>query len=262
MANNADFARRLLERLADGSREVMGENLLGIYLHGSYAMGCFNPAKSDLDFIVVARRGLSDECKRRYMDLIVALDDAFPANRNANPHHGGIEMSVVLKSACDPFAYPTPFELHFSRGHLDRYRSDPEDYVRWMKGTDKDLAAHFTVIRRRGVCLYGPPIGEVFGEVPPEDYMDSIRDDIAGAREEIADNPMYLTLNLARVLAFQEEGAVLSKKEGGEWGLEHLPEAYHPLIRAALEDYGSDAAVQYDEALARRYAAYMLERIM
>ena len=34
--------------------------------------------------------------------------------------------------------------------------------------------------------------------------------------EEITQYPMYLTLNLARVLAFREEGRVLSKKEGGE----------------------------------------------
>ena len=34
--------------------------------------------------------------------------------------------------------------------------------------------------------------------------------------EEITQYPMYLTLNLARVLAFREEGVVLSKKEGGE----------------------------------------------
>lgn len=30
-------------------RDALGDNLIGVCLHGSAAMGCFNPAKSDLD---------------------------------------------------------------------------------------------------------------------------------------------------------------------------------------------------------------------
>ena len=131
-----------------------------------------------------------------------------------------------------------------------------------MKGTDKDLAAHFTVIRSRGRCLAGRQIGEVFGEVPAEDYLDSIFDDIGNAREEIIGNTMYYTLNLARVLAYRTEGEVFSKTEGGEWGLTHLPEKYHPLLRAALDDYASDRDVEYDRETAQEYAGYMLGRIM
>ena len=94
--------------------------------------------------------------------------------------------------------------------------------------------------------------------IPEADYLDAIMEDVAGAREEIADNTMYLTLNLARVLAYRQEGLVLSKKEGGEWALKHLPPAHHPLIRAALADYESDEPVCYDPDAARRYADDML----
>ena len=64
--------------------------------------------------------------------------------------------------------------------------------------------------------------------------MDSIWNDIAEAVEEISENTMYLTLNLARVLAYKEEELVLSKKEGGEWALKTLPMEYHALIRDAM----------------------------
>lgn len=33
--------------------EELSENLVGIYLHGSLAMGCFNPSRSDVDLVVV-----------------------------------------------------------------------------------------------------------------------------------------------------------------------------------------------------------------
>ena len=43
----------LLNRFVEQSEEILQDNLTGIYLHGSAVMGCFNPAKSDLDLIVV-----------------------------------------------------------------------------------------------------------------------------------------------------------------------------------------------------------------
>jgi len=72
---------------------------------------------------------------------------------------------------------------------------------------------------------------------------------------------MYLTLNLARVLAFAKDGLVLSKKEGGEWGLKNVPEEYHSLIENALSEYGSSVVPRYDKELSVKYAEYMLESI-
>ena len=62
-------------------------------------------------------------------------------------------------------------------------------------------------------------------------------------------------------LDFLKEKKVLSKREGGIWGLQNLPEQYHPLICSALHEYESGGEVQYDPALARAYAAYMLSQI-
>ena len=240
-------------RFVSGSAEILGEKLTGVYLHGSAAMGCWQPEKSDLDLLAVVSEPLTDAEKRDYMDWLTALDAECPGK--------GIEMSIVLRDVCDPFVYPTPFLLHYSRMHTEWYRKDPEDYIRKMNGTDRDLAAHFTVIRSRGVCLYGLPVDEVFGRVSEEDYLDAILDDVSGAAEEIADKPLYLILNLTRVLAYRKEKRILSKREGGLWGLRNLPEKYRPLIRSALDEYENGTAVQYDPVLAGEYAAFMLGQI-
>ena len=243
----------LTDRFTASSAAILKENLAGVYLHGSAAMGCYQPKKSDLDFLIVVNGLMTDETKRDYMDMVISLDREAPGK--------GIEMSVVTRDVCNPFVYPTPFLLHYSRMHTAWYRKDPEDYIRKMNGTDRDLAAHFTVIRSRGRCLYGLPAGEVFGEVPDRDYLDSIRNDVSAAEEEITENPMYLILNLTRVLAYLKEGKVLSKQEGGAWGMENLPEEYRPLIRSALHEYAEGADVSYDPEPAKRYAAYMLQQI-
>ena len=145
--------------------------------------------------------------------------------------------------------------------HLKWYKENPEDYILKMKGTDEDLAAHIRITRARGRCLFGMPIEDFFGEVPAENYFDSIRSDVENAESEITENTTYLVLNLARVLAFKREGLVLSKAEGGHWALENIPSEYHGIVKAALAEYESGEPGQYDEAEARCYARFMLKMI-
>jgi streptomycin 3"-adenylyltransferase len=90
--------------------------------------------------------------------------------------------------------------------------------------------------------------------------MDSLWHDIADAEGDIAEDTMYLTLNLARVLAFLQDGSVLSKKEGGEWGLKNLPEKYHGLLREALSEYRGETP-GYDISAAKEYAGAVLSLI-
>ena len=71
--------------------------------------------------------------------------------------------------------------------------------VEKMNGTDKDLAAHITIINHYGVVLYGAAIESVFSEVHSTYYIDSIWDDVKDAKEYITSNFVYVTLNLCRV---------------------------------------------------------------
>lgn len=243
----------LTEKFVKQSRDILEDNLVGIYLHGSAAMGCFDAQKSDIDLLVVVNAVIPDEIKRRYLDMVVELNTYAPKK--------GIELSIVRKDVCKPFLYPTPFELHFSNTHSEWYRTDPSDYIDRMKGTDKDLAAHFTITYHRGKCLYGRAIKDVFEEVRREFYFDSIWCDIADAEKEIMGNPAYMILNLCRVLAYKEDELILSKPEGGKWGLENIPEIYHPLILQALKEESFDEPVKPDRDCACQYAAYMIKRI-
>ncbi len=243
----------LLTHFTSISQSSFGHNLLGVYLHGSLAMGCFNPMKSDIDLLLVVEREPSDEEKLAFMQLMVPLNEKAPAK--------GIELSIVTRAAVNPFIYPTPFVLHFSPMHLSWFRQDPDGYVQQMKGEDPDLAAHCTIIRKHGIILYGAPIGEVFSEVPKAAYLDSIWQDIENAEEDILHDPMYITLNLCRVAAYTQDELVLSKQEGGLWGLAHLPEVYHGLIQQALECYAADQTMAADEAAVLPFAREMLAEI-
>ena len=243
----------ITKSFVEQSQAILGNNLVGIYLHGSAVMGCFNEKKSDIDLLIVVNTVIPNEIKRRYMDMVVELNTYAPEK--------GIELSIVRKDVCTPFIYPTPFELHFSVAHLQWYKENPSDYIDRMNGIDKDLAAHFTIIYHRGKRLYGKEIKDVFEEVSKEYYCDSIWNDIENAEEEILTNPTYIILNLCRVLAYKKDKLILSKREGGNWAIDNVPEKYHCLILHALDEYSSDKSMKWDEDSAHDYAAYMIEQI-
>jgi streptomycin 3"-adenylyltransferase len=258
--NVPDATRALLADIVDNFRSVLTTNLIGIYLHGSLAMGCFNPAASDIDFIVVVNEPLGVDEKRQIVALSLDLADrAYP---------NGLEFSLVLLAAAQKFTYPTPFELHYSPAWDERYRSGEVDLG--SQNYDKDLAAHFTIIRYRGICLHGASREETFSDVPASDYLDSIVEDTVWSYQNIMNGPdggecsvpMYGVLNICRVVAFIEQGAITSKLDGGQWGMEHLPQAYHPIIHAAIQEYTTTGAAEaVDCGLLKQFATYAMAKI-
>ena len=243
----------ILNKIVDESKNIFGEKLTGIYLHGSMAMGCFNPDKSDIDLIIVIKDNIDDNQKLRFMNEVVELNKMAPSK--------GIELSIVKEVFCKEFIYPTPFELHFSNMHLQWFIDNPTDYICKMKGTDKDLAAHFKVIKKYGMTLYGADIKDVFSDVPRENYIDSIWGDIEGAMEDILENPIYIILNLCRVVAFLKDDLILSKKQGGEWALQNLSSEYQILVSEALQSYMYGNEMNIDKIKAHKFTDYMLQMI-
>lgn len=248
-----NILQNITKSFVEQSQTILGDNLVGIYLHGSAAMGCFNENTSDIDLLIVVDKTISNEIKRQYMDMVVQLNSCAPEK--------GIEFSIVKREVCNPFLYPTPFELHFSVTHSEWYQTNPSEYVEKMNGIDKDLAAHITVIYHRGKCLCGREIKDVFENVSREFYFDSIWNDIKNAKEEIITNPTYIILNLCRVLAYKKDGLILSKREGGNWGMDHIPEKYHSLVFQALDEYSDNKQMEWPEDFAYDFATYMIDQI-
>lgn len=248
-------AELILNQIKDSCLHIFGEKLTGIYVHGSLAFGCFHWENSDIDFIIVTKKEPEMQQKEQLIRELLRIDEGCPQK--------GLEMSVVTEEQTRHFQYPTPFSLHFSNTHKQACMENLKGYCERMQGTDEDLAAHFTVIREVGIVLYGKPIPEVFGEVPAAAYLDSIQKDIADAAGEICRDPVYLTLNLCRVLACKKEGKILSKQTGGEWAIQTLPALYRKTVEAALNRYtqkeDSIQSVTPDQLTA--FAAYMLTQI-
>lgn len=112
---------------------------------------------------------------------------------------------------------------------------------------DADLAAHCTVVRSRGLRLVGDDIGEVFGPVPTETYVDSIQEDLRWILdgENLPTSPFYGVLNTCRVLMVLKHGSevVPSREEAALWALGWAPSERRTLIQRCLDCYRSSAPV-------------------
>ena len=69
----------LLVRFTEAAKESLGENLTGVYLHGSAAMGCFHQESSDLDLILVTEGRIPNGAKLAFMERALALNAEAPA---------------------------------------------------------------------------------------------------------------------------------------------------------------------------------------
>ncbi len=247
--------RRQIKRFTAGLQACLADNLTGVYLHGSLAMACFNPARSDVDLLVVARQAMSVETKRDLAGLLLG------ASRCPSP----IEMSCLSYADLAPWRYPTPFDFHYSEDWREAYVRDldGDGWKGWnaVRRCDEDLAAHITITRRRGVCLYGPPVGEVFPAVPRRDYLASVLGDVLSPEfglDAVANNPVYVVLNACRTLAYLRTGEIQSKGEGGVWALQALPGRFQPTLAAALAAYRDSAGDGgLSKEAAAEFAAYM-----
>ena len=232
----------ILHELKSGFQHILADNLVGIYIHGSIAMECFNPNSSDIDFLIIVHQSLSLETKKVLAQFLIKISNDYP-----NPP---LEMSILLQSALENFEYPTAYEFHFSKEWKKKMEAGEIDFSKEQR--DPDLAAHLTITKVHGICLVGKPTQEVFFEIPKTYYLQSIIEDGIWCINNVLNGPdtgtclvpTYAVLNFCRVIAYIHNKIITSKKSGGEWGMQNLPEVFHPVIQAALNEYTTQGEVE------------------
>lgn len=234
---------------------VLSKCLVGVYLHGSAAMGGFTWEQSDIDYIALIAEPLSPVERKQ---LASAFLDMFGKDAPAK----GVETSIVLKGfAGSDFRHPTPYEFHFGTKEQIRLHASPHE----TEMVDPDLAAHFTIIKHRGVCIYRTPINSVFSEVPHEAYLSSIIADSEESFRNIQSKtgdgtcivPTYAVLNFCRVLAYMKEGLILSKVECADWGVSNVSAEFHSIILSAKKAYyGTEETGLACGKTLKRFAVY------
>ncbi|AOZ90834.1 aminoglycoside adenylyltransferase domain-containing protein [Paenibacillus crassostreae] len=243
-----------LDSVVELFKKELSDVLIGIYLHGSMAMKCFNPSHSDIDLLIITRDKSPIETYQRIAKQLIVIEEEEIKIAK------GLELSIILERNFKDFVYPTPFEFHYSAFHKERYKN--EEFYFCGGYDDPDLAAHFVVAYNRGITLYGRPFNEIFNLIDKKYYVNSITSDVKNAQEEIVDNPIYYVLNLCRALQYLHESTISSKKEGGEWALGILPKKYVDLVDKCLASYNNASiSLELNNQFLLDFAEYMINNI-
>jgi hypothetical protein len=214
----------LLEEFTAALGETLDDDLVGLYLQGSFALGD-GDAYSDVDWIAVTRDELTDA-------QVAALQEL-----HARFYARDTEWARHLEGSYFPEerfrrVEPSPAELWFldnGSSHLALDTHCNTRVVRW-------------IVREHGIALAGPDPKELIDPVSP----DALRDEMPEAMQAWADwghsIPMsrravtLLVVSFCRMLQTLETGTVTSKTEAGEWGMRTLGPEWADLIKAAMDD--------------------------
>ena len=186
-----------LDELIDRVRRVLGDELLGVYLMGSAALGGYVHGRSDVDVTVVVRAPLD----RLVKDALVAglRHEALPCPAR------GLELVVYARGRPDP-------ELNLNSGERMPFLATVgpgEDSPHWFVLDRAILAA-------RGRALAGPPPAEIVPAPSEEEILEALAVGLKWYRDHPDEARDDAALNAVRARAYLERGEWISKAEAVE----------------------------------------------
>ena len=236
----------------------LGDNLTGVYLHGSIALNAFNPDSGDIDILVVVKDSVEVATKLEIAKDIIKID------RSPCP----LEMSAVKQIDAKNWKTPGNCVFHYSdfwtKKYLERFKNpNLEVYVADHEFSDADVTSYIKLLKQCGIVLYGEEIQEVFADVSDEDFWSAISADIEDYDFHDYD-ARYLTSNvliLGRILSFKKEKRILSKYEGGLWMINNVPEDLKYLPELAMKVWFEGEEHMLPEADLKRLRDYLVGEI-
>jgi Domain of unknown function (DUF4111)/Nucleotidyltransferase domain len=195
---------------------AMRPDLVGVYLHGSAALGGFRPAVSDVDLLAVVREPGPTPAARRAMGDRIAAVDGCPGT--------GVEMSVITSATAAELG-ACPFEVHVNTAGREPVIVTGTDHA-----GDPDLVLHCAVCREHAIAVEGPPASATFGPVPRDRVLAAMRIELEWALHNAS--TAYTVLNACRAARFAAVGTLCSKVDGGDWYIRQ--HGHDPVVAAAL----------------------------
>jgi hypothetical protein len=232
-----ETARTAWLSLRDELTTILGEDLVAIWAYGgTTAVGDAPRTGADLDTYVILARQPDEETAQR----IEATQDAIAREL-------GVEWDSWYVLATDA-RRPEPPRHVF---HADRRDTS------WAINRAQWLAGRYALVHGlEPVEIVASP---TWAEVEPE--LSRELEHIERHAAEGDTDPFeatYAILNGSRILHALETGSVaISKRAAGNWALEHLPDRWHAVLRAATRAYDGHGTTDDVQLLAAEMAPFV-----
>jgi streptomycin 3"-adenylyltransferase len=232
-----------IDRIVSLARDVLGEDAVGAYLHGSAVLGGLRP-DSDIDVLVVSKRATTPDEKRVLIDRLMALSGSGDPSGNAR----SIELTVVVESDIRPWRYAPRFDFQYGDWLRAQFRRG--ELTPWTT-PNPDLAPIITMVLLGNQALFGPAPARVFDPVPQEDVTRAILEGIPALLEDLESDTRNVVLTFARIWMTVATGVIRSKDAAADWALERLPAEHCPVLARARATYLGEEPERWDDLLDR-----------
>jgi len=204
---------RVLEELAHRIQSILGEQCIGIYLQGSFALGGGDPY-SDVDFLVVTDGDITPDIE---IQLARLHNEFYDFSSPWSQHLEGSYIPAQILKHDDPAKTPIIYVDHGSR-ELERSAHDNNLVVRW-------------IVRERGITLYGADPKILIAPIDPTALRSEVRATMREWGREVLDGKSnikslwgqtYYAISFCRMLYTIETAEVSSKPVALEWARANL----------------------------------------
>lgn len=222
---------------------VLGPEVVGVYLHGSAALGRLRP-RSDLDILVVTDRPTTHGEKIRVADHLMTVSD-----REDDPRFARcLELTIVVQSDVRPWRYPPPIDFLYGewlRARFERGKVEPES------PTNPDLAIVLSSVLLANHPLIGPPPAAILDAVPQVDLRRAMTDELPSLLGDLDTDTRNVVLTLARIWTTLATGQIRGKDEAADWALARLPAEQRAVLARARAVYLGVEDERWDDLLDR-----------
>lgn len=217
----------LLDELLGHWRRILGDNLAGAYLQGSFALGA-GDQHSDCDFLVATHGPLTEDQEA----ALRVLHDEVPTRQGHWCHDiEGSYAPIDELATVDALGRPWLFNNHGHRT-LDWDDHCNRAFTRW-------------ILREHAITLAGPEPRSFMEPVPAEvlrheaaTTIPTLMDDLA-TWVDIATNAWgqrYAVLTACRILYTLDTAQVASKAGALEWAQRRLDPRWRPLLAQVRDE--------------------------
>jgi hypothetical protein len=219
--------------LVEAIQSVLGEDLVGAWLHGGTTFPDRPRQVGDLDICaVVSRAAPADRDPSSWQEDPQSRPSRLHSAQEsiAQDRHVAFDMTYLLVNEIGS-GQPPPHAFHQARPVL----SWPIYRAHWRAGQYVHLHG-----RRPEEMVIAPTPDELVRGLDRE--LEHLERHVFEGDHDDPYEATYAIWNGCRILYTLETGSpVISKRSAGAWALERLPESWHPPIEAAGRSYDGDA---------------------
>jgi hypothetical protein len=227
--SQGDLEALYLSSLRSRLQGLLGRDLVGFYVGGSYALGDYRRAASDLDLAAVVTTRLSRAVRQQVVERLRHESLPCPAQ--------GLELVIYRRETARSGSVTSDFELNLNTGSQLPLQIDS----RAAPGEGHWFPIDRSMLAQSGVALLGPPAGEVFRPISPDALTPILVDSLRWHRAHL-DRPSDAVLNACRSLRFATEGGWSSKPTAGRWAVDGGLAPRELVDRAFAGRLGTDPA--------------------